>query len=71
MPGRRKWDGYHELFLLAEKQGSGMASSVGTHLSGSLCAPLEWELAWLCVCVWPLSRWQASQSWTPEILSIV
>ena len=32
MPEKRKWDSYHELFLLAEKQGRGIVSSVGTHL---------------------------------------
>lgn len=52
MPGKRKWDSYHELFLMAEKQGSGMVSSVGTHLTIRFPSdhPLEWELAWGVFC---------------------
>lgn len=53
MPGKRKWDSHHELFLLAEKQGSGTASSVGTHLAVGVPVRTLGVAAGvaLCVCV--------------------
>jgi len=70
MPGKRKWDSSHELFLLAGRPGSGMVSSIGTHFTIRFPVSTPWMGVGVAFVMWLVSQWGVSQTWVLGIFSV-